>query len=91
MPNRSNFTRTAPLLAKGAWEGYGGDWQNITLSPEMTLLRNHEYRYVIKTGSYPQIIHAHEYNATGGVITCTEFVDINGKRHDGWIPAIRLE
>jgi hypothetical protein len=30
------------------------------------------------------------YKATGGKITCTEFVDINGKRHDGWIPAIRL-
>jgi hypothetical protein len=27
----------------------------------------------------------------GGAITCTEFVDVNGKRHEGWIPAIRLE
>jgi len=30
------------------------------------------------------------YNATGGVITCSEFTDINGKRHEGGIPAIRL-
>jgi hypothetical protein len=29
------------------------------------------------TGSYPQIIHEHEYNATGRVITCEEFVDVN--------------
>ncbi|MGC9444516.1 MAG: hypothetical protein ACP5E9_06270 [Candidatus Methanospirareceae archaeon] len=44
----------------------------------------------LRTGSYPQIIHESPYNATGGVITCEEFVDINGKRHEGWIPAIRL-
>ena len=39
---------------------------------------------------YPQIIHAPSWNATGGVITCTEFVDVNGKRHADWIPAIKL-
>jgi hypothetical protein len=32
-----------------------------------------------------------EINATGGKITCTEFVDANGKRYDNWIQAIRLE
>jgi hypothetical protein len=58
---------------------------------EVTLLKDHEYRYVIVTGSYPQIIHANSHDAIGGVITCTEFVDVNGKRHEGWIPAIRLE
>jgi len=42
------------------------------------------------TGSYPQIIHQSPCNATGGVITCEEFVDVTGKRHAGWIPAIRL-
>jgi hypothetical protein len=51
---------------------------------------NETYNYTIQTGSYPQIIHAQEWNATGGVITCREFVDINSKRHEGWIPAIRL-
>jgi len=40
--------------------------------------------------SYPQIIHEPSWNATGGVITCSEFVDINGKRHADWIPAIKL-
>lgn len=49
------------------------------------------YNYIIITGSYPQIIHAREFNATGGKITCTEFRDTNGKGYDNWIPAIRLE
>jgi hypothetical protein len=47
-------------------------------------------QWSITAGSYPQIIHESSYNATGGVITCTEFVAINGKRHERWIPAIRL-
>ena len=76
-------------IASGVWSGYQGDWHNITFT-EITLLKGHEYRYTIVTGSYPQIIHEQEHNATGGVITCEEFVDINGKRHEGWIPAIRL-
>jgi len=85
-------------IANGTWNGYVGDWHNITIhnatdgTPYVTLLKNQEYRYVIKTGSYPQIIHEHEYkNATGGTITCTEFVDANGKTYVDWIPAIRLE
>jgi hypothetical protein len=57
------------------------------LDPEVTLLKDHEYQYVIETGSYPQIIHAPSFNATGGKITCSEFEDVNGKRHEGWIPA----
>ena len=40
---------------------------------------------------YPQIIHAESKDVMGGTITCTEFVDANGKQHEGWIPAIRLE
>ena len=79
---------TTPI-ANGTWSGYQGDWHNITFA-EVTLLKNHEYRYVIVTGSYPQIIHAGSKDVTGGVITCSEFVDVNGKRHEGWIPAIRL-
>jgi len=46
--------------------------------------------YTIRTGSYPQIIHAESKDVTGGRITCSEFVDVNGKRHEDWIPAIRL-
>ncbi len=44
-----------------------------------------------KSGSYLQVIHEHGYTANGGVITCSEFVDVNGKRHERGIPAIRLE
>ncbi len=53
-------------------------------------LASYTYNYTIRTGSYPQIIHAESEDVTGGRITCMEFVDINGKRHEGWIPAIRL-
>ena len=77
------------LGVEAYWDGYQGDWSNISLQ-EFTLVAGETYNYTIRTGSYPQIIHEHEYNATGGVITCTEFVDVNGKRHEGWIPAIRL-
>ncbi|MHC1600448.1 MAG: DUF3344 domain-containing protein, partial [Candidatus Methanospirareceae archaeon] len=85
------------LIANGTWNGYIGDYHNVTLhnvtgeAPYVTLLKDHEYNYTICTGSYPQIIHEHEYkNATGGTITCTKFVDANGKEHNDWIPAIRL-
>jgi hypothetical protein len=65
---------------------------NLTGGAYVTLLKNYEYRYLIKTGSYPQIIHEHEYKkAIGGTITCTEFTDANGKTYTDWIPAIRLE
>jgi hypothetical protein len=80
------------LKAKGTWTGYPHDWQNITITPSVTLKKGREYRYVIETGSYPQIIHAPEYKAvTGGTITCDEFTDVNGRTYDKWIPAIRLE
>jgi nitrous oxidase accessory protein len=79
------------VIGEAHWNGYIGDWHNINFNNAFTLYANETYNYTIRTGSYPQIIHAHEYNATGGKITCTEFVDINGKRHEDWIPAIRLE
>ncbi len=72
------------------WNGYKGDWHNITFNNSFTLYANETYNYTIVTGSYPQIIHEPSWNATGGVITCSEFVDINGRRHEGWIPALRL-
>lgn len=71
------------------WEGYQSDWRNITL-PEFELVRGETYNYTIQTGSYPQIIHKHTANTTRGAITCTSFVDANGKTHNNWIPAIRL-
>jgi parallel beta-helix repeat protein len=73
------------------WNGYTGDWHDLTFNNSFTLYENETYNYTIVTGSYPQIIHSQSHNATGGVITCAEFVDANGKRHEGWIPAIRLD
>ncbi|MEA2074696.1 MAG: DUF3344 domain-containing protein [Euryarchaeota archaeon] len=79
------------LIVNGTWSGYMGDYHNISLNRTLTLKKGVIYNYTIKTGSYPQIIHEHEYkNATGGTITCTKFVDANGKEHNDWIPAIRL-
>jgi|GEM_PF-1237401 len=84
------------LIANGTWNGYVGDWHNITLHnltggfPYVTLLKDHEYRYIIETGSYPQIIHAESKEVTGGTITCTSFEDANGVVHYDWIPAIRI-
>ena len=61
------------LITSGAWEGYQSDWHNITLhnvtgdAPYVVmLLKGHRYNYTIVTGSYPQIIHGKEFNATGG-------------------------
>ncbi|MGB7532450.1 MAG: S8 family peptidase [Halobacteriota archaeon] len=73
------------------WEGYVGDWHNISFSHSFTLLANETYNYTIITGSYPQIIHETPLNATGGTITCDEFVDANRGVYYDWIPAIRLE
>ena len=76
--------------ASASWNGYKGDWHNISFSESFILKEGETYYYEIITGSYPQIIHEKEFNATGGIITCTKFVDANGKIYNGWIPAIRL-
>ena len=82
--NKSGWNVTA------IWDGYSGDWHNITFEESFTLQPGVEYNYTIITGSYPQIIHQHEANVTGGAITCTEFIDANGKIYYDWIPAIIL-
>ncbi|KAF5437367.1 CASH domain-dontaining protein [Candidatus Methanophagaceae archaeon] len=85
------------VIANGTWDGYHEDWHNITLynvtdgTHSVTLLQDHEYNYTIRIGSYPQILHAASKEVTGGTITCTSFVDANGKRYSKMIPAIRLE
>ena len=84
------------LIANGTWNGYIGDYRNITIhnqtgeAPYVTLLKGHKYNYTIITGSYPQIIHELSKGVTGGTITCTNFTDANGVVHYDWIPAIRL-
>ena len=85
-------------IANGTWNGYVGDWHNITIhnvttgAPYIMLLKDHEYNYTIRTGSYPQIIHAKSKDALAGAgtITCDKFIDANGKEYTDWIPAIRL-
>jgi len=83
------------LIANGTWNGYIGDYHNITIhnvtgALYVTLLKDHEYNYTIRTGSYPQIVHEESKDVTGGTITCTKFVDANGKEYNDRIPAIRL-
>ncbi len=84
------------LIASGTWNGYQSDWHNLTLhnasgAPYVMLYEGYEYNYPIVTGSYPQIIHEPIKEVTGGTITCSSFVDANGKTYTDWIPAIRFE
>ncbi|MBA7525505.1 hypothetical protein ES705_17656 [subsurface metagenome] len=72
------------------WNGYQGDYHNITFPQQFTLLANHTYNYTVVTGSYPQIIHASSKEVTGGTITCDKFIDANGRRYNDWIPAIKF-
>jgi parallel beta-helix repeat protein len=76
--------------ATATWEGYAGDWHNISFDKTVVLLAGETYNYTIHTGSYPQIIHESAFNATGGTITCDKFIDANGKIYYDWIPAIKL-
>ena len=72
------------------WEGYRGDWHNITFEESFTLQAGVEYNYTIETGSYPQIHHTDRLEVDTGVITCEQFIDANGKIYKDRIPAIRL-
>ena len=76
--------------ATATWEGYIGDWHNITFDKTVVLLANETYSYTIRTGSYPQIHHNRTLIVPDGEITCTKFTDVNGKVHYDWIPAIKL-
>ncbi|MEA2074207.1 MAG: Ig-like domain-containing protein [Euryarchaeota archaeon] len=77
-------------IAEAHWNGYIGDWHNISFNETFTLIANETYNYIIRTGSYPQIHHTDELEVASGTITCEEFVDTNGKRYDNWIPATKL-
>jgi len=76
--------------ATATWEGYAGDWHNITFDNPVVLLANKIYNYTIRTGSYPQIHHNTSLLTPNGWINCTKFTDANGRRYNNWIPAIRL-
>lgn len=75
-----------------AGDDYTGDWQNLTFNEPFILRGSDTYHYTIVTDSYPQLITGQAtVTVAGGTMTCTEFVDANGQRHEDWIPAIRLE
>jgi hypothetical protein len=77
--------------ANASWNGYTGDWHNISFSESFTLVKGETYNYTIRTGSYPQIIHKSEHTTLdGSTINCTKFIGANGKEYDDWIPAIKL-
>jgi hypothetical protein len=78
------------LNVTARWDGYRGDWHNISFDKTFTLAANETYNYTIKTGSYPQIHHTSALPTANGWINCTEFVDANGKKYKDGIPAIRL-
>ncbi|MFZ2070274.1 MAG: NosD domain-containing protein, partial [Halobacteriota archaeon] len=79
------------LDTNATWNGYVGDWHNISFNKTFTLVANKTYNYTIITGSYPQIHHNRTLIVPDGEIICTEFIDANGKKYNDWIPAIRME
>jgi len=72
------------------WNGYRGDWHNVSFNESFTLVKGETYNYTIRTGSYPRIHHTPARPTANGWINCTEFVDANGRVYYDWIPAIRL-
>ncbi len=82
------WNSTLNVTAK--WDGYKEDWHNSSFSEPFTLVVGETYNYTIRTGSYPQICHKKELLTANGGINCTVFTDLNGKKYDDRIPAIRL-
>jgi hypothetical protein len=77
-------------IGSASWTGYKDDWHNISFDEPIILSGNETYEYLIKTGSYPQIIHKPKLETEEGEITCLQFEDINGKIYYDWILAIKL-
>jgi len=76
--------------AYAKWEGYKGDWMNISFNKTVILMPYETYNITIVTGSYPQIHHISSLKTENGWINCTEFTDANGNKYENWIPAIKL-
>jgi len=76
--------------AEAKWEGYKGDWMNISFNRTVVLMPYETYNITIVTGSYPQIHHTPSLKTENGWINCIEFTDANGKKYENWIPAIKL-
>jgi hypothetical protein len=84
------WNETEGECAVANWDGYVGDWHNISFNTTLTLKEGVIYSYTVRTGSYPQIIHAPYKQVTSGNITCARFEDANGKEYEDWIPALKL-
>ena len=78
------------FCAEAKWEGYKGDWMNISFNRTVVLMPYETYNITIVTGSYPQIHHTSSLKTENGWINCTEFTDANGNKYEDWIPAIKL-
>ena len=81
------------LIAEASWTGYQGadDYHYIVFGGTFRLEADVTYNYTIETGSYPQIIREQNHTTSdGSLITCTKFIDANGKVYSDWIPAITL-
>jgi len=76
--------------AYAEWEGYKGDWMNISFNKTVILMPYETYNITIVTGSYSQIHHISSLKTENGWINCTEFTDANGNKYENWIPAIML-
>jgi len=76
--------------AYAKWEGYKGDWMNISFNRTVVLMPYETYNITIVTGSYPQIHHTSSLKTENGWINCSEFIDANGNKYENWIPAIKL-
>ena len=81
---------SSTLDVNATWNGYNGDWYNISFNKSFTLVTNETYNYTIRTGSYPQIHHKTELPTANGWINCTKVIDANGKSYNDWIPAIMV-
>ncbi|MHC1610028.1 MAG: outer membrane protein assembly factor BamB family protein [Candidatus Methanospirareceae archaeon] len=84
------WDETTGECAVAHWNGYIGDWHNLSFDTTLTLRKGVVYNYTIRTGSYPQIHHTDALPTDNGWINCTKFTDANGKEYNNWIPAIRL-
>lgn len=84
------WNATIGECAEGHWNGFGGDYHNVSLNRTLTLKKGVLYNYSIRTGSYPQIHHQKVLAVDGGSIRCSNFTDVNGREHEDWIPAFKL-
>ena len=78
------------ISSEAIWNGYNNEYRTLEFDVPFTLEKGKTYNYTIETGSYPQIIHTDRLEVLVGIITCTEFVDVNGKVYKDGIPSIWL-